>query len=128
MTFDFLSDPTSFDKGLVGKVSQGKPSAAQVHATGAALASKALAYGTLYAVLGTGTLCFGIWKLSGAKDLADFRQKAGSVLPVVPKSNPPQGRTEFSGINDFLQYVIDEDKAEKERKRLAAQIPKHDSN
>lgn len=33
------------------------------------LARRALAWGTFYAVLGTGTLFFGIWKLSGAKNV-----------------------------------------------------------
>jgi len=61
-------------------------------------------------------LFFCLWKLSGAKDLTDFRERAGKILPQIPKSNPPVGRTEFSGINDFLQYVIDLDKEEKELK------------
>jgi hypothetical protein len=30
------------------------------------------------------------------------------------------GRTEFSGINDFLSYVIEEDQKEKELKKKAA--------
>lgn len=118
----FVSDPQSFDQGLVGAVkptpcAKGPPSPSQLHASGAALASRALAYGTLYAVAGCGLVFYGIWKISGARDLAEFRQKAGSILPVVPKNNPPQGRTEFSGINDFLQYVIDEDKAQKDAKQ-----------
>lgn len=65
---------------------------------------------------GTGIVFIGIWKLSGAKNLEEFRAKAGSILPVVPKNNPPQSRTEFSGIRDFLQYVIDKDKEEKAAK------------
>lgn len=36
---------------------------------GSALARRALGYGTLYAVLGTGALCFGVWKLSGASNV-----------------------------------------------------------
>jgi len=42
--------------------------------------------------------------------MAEFREKVGRKLPVIPKSEKPEGRTEFSGIRDFLQYVIDEDK------------------
>ncbi|TRY68485.1 hypothetical protein TCAL_01387 [Tigriopus californicus] len=116
-------DPQSFDQGLVGATSPNRaqvrspPSAGQLHASGAALASRALAYGTLYAVVGCGLVFYGVWQISGARDLAEFRQKAGSILPVVPKNHPPQSRTEFSGINDFLQYVIDEDQAQKEAKR-----------
>ncbi|XP_059092152.1 transmembrane protein 242-like [Tigriopus californicus] len=117
-------DPQSFDQGLVGATSPNRaqvrspPSAGQLHASGAALASRALAYGTLYAVVGCGLVFYGVWQISGARDLAEFRQKAGSILPVVPKNHPPQSRTEFSGINDFLQYVIDEDQAQKEAKRV----------
>lgn len=33
------------------------------------LAARALAWGTFYAFLGTGTVCYGIWKLSGAKNV-----------------------------------------------------------
>ena len=113
-------DPQSFDKGLIGDVSEAQREAHQkrvLHETGTKLARRALWYGTLYAVAGCGAIFFSLWKLSGAKDLADFRQKAGSILPRVPKNDPPQSRTEFSGINDFLQYVIDKDKEEKELKR-----------
>ena len=45
--------------------------------------------------------------------MKEFRQKVGSWLPVVPRNNPPQGRTEFSGLNDLLQYIIDVDKEKK---------------
>eukprot|EP00095_Tigriopus_kingsejongensis_P011035 maker-scaffold109_size355148-snap-gene-1.27 protein:Tk11035 transcript:maker-scaffold109_size355148-snap-gene-1.27-mRNA-1 annotation:"rna exonuclease 4" len=107
--------PQSFDQGLVGGATHPrKPaSAAQLHASGASLAARALAYGTLYAVGGCGIIVYAIWKLSGAENLADFRRKAGSILPVVPKNYPPQSRTEFSGLNDFLQYVIDQDREKK---------------
>ena len=37
--------------------------------TGANLAMRALGYGTVFAVIGTGTLAFTVWKLSGAKDV-----------------------------------------------------------
>lgn len=36
---------------------------------GSTLAVKALGIGSLYAVLGTATVCFGIWKLSGASNV-----------------------------------------------------------
>lgn len=36
---------------------------------GTKLARRALAWGTFYAVLGTGTFFFGIWKISGAKNV-----------------------------------------------------------
>lgn len=77
-------------------------------------------------------MCYGIWKLSGAKDvsfrdnsktnvtkqhnnvddflfqLKDFRMKMGNLLPVLPKNNPPQSRTEFNGMNDLLTYIAEE--------------------
>lgn len=37
--------------------------------SGTKLATRALAWGTFYAVLGTGSLVYGIWKLSGAKNV-----------------------------------------------------------
>ena len=77
--------------------------AVKLHESGASLASRALAYGSLLAVIGCGVFFFSIWKLSGAKDLQDFRLKAGSILPKIPKNNPPVGRTEFSGIYIILK-------------------------
>ena len=47
--------------------------------------------------------------------MKEFRQKVGNWLPAIRKNDPPQGRTEFSGINDLLQYIIDVDKEQKER-------------
>lgn len=35
------------------------------------LATRALAWGTFYAFLGTGTFCYGIWKLSGATNVRE---------------------------------------------------------
>lgn len=29
----------------------------------------------------------------------------GSILPEIPKNRTPQGRTEFSGLNDLLDYL-----------------------
>jgi len=43
--------------------------------TGAALASRALAWGTLYAVGGCGILFFSIWKMMGVQNMSEFRQK-----------------------------------------------------
>lgn len=37
--------------------------------------------------------------------MQEFRYKMGSILPKIPKNDPPIGRTEFSGLNDFLDYV-----------------------
>ena len=47
--------------------------------------------------------------------MKEFRHKVGTWLPAIRKNDPPQGRTEFSGINDLLQYIIDVDKEQKQR-------------
>lgn len=39
---------------------------------GSALAVRALGWGTLYAVVGTGVFCYGVWKLSGAKNVSQI--------------------------------------------------------
>ena len=108
-------DPQSFDKGMVGQISPAEIQQRKLHESGAKLAARALGHATLYAVGGCGLLFYSIWKLSGATNLSDFRQKAGNILPRVPKNNPPQSRTEFSGINDLLQYLIDEDQEKKNK-------------
>jgi len=113
-------DPKAFDAGMVGMDARAKEAAGRaryLHETGASLATRALGYGTLYAFAGCGALFFTVWKLMGVNNLLEFREKVGGILPRVPKNNPPQSRTEFSGLNDFLQYVIDKDKEEKEAKR-----------
>ncbi|XP_017769851.1 PREDICTED: transmembrane protein 242 [Nicrophorus vespilloides] len=91
------SDPRYFDKGLTRSIELGE--------SGANLAARALGWGTLYAFTGCGVLFYTIWKFSGASNMQEFRQKMGSLLPVVPKNNPPQSRTEFSGMNDLLEYL-----------------------
>ncbi|KAI5633788.1 hypothetical protein NE865_13478 [Phthorimaea operculella] len=93
-------DPKYFNKGL--------HASAEAADAGVILAMRALGWGTLYAIAGTSCLCYGIWKLSGAKDLKDFRYKMGNVLPVIPRNNPPQSRTEFSGMNDLLSYLAED--------------------
>lgn len=37
--------------------------------------------------------------------MEDFRYKMGAILPEIPKNKVPQGRTEFSGLNDLLDYL-----------------------
>ena len=102
---------------MVGKLSNTEIQQRKLHDTGAKLAARALGHATVYAIGGCGLLFYSIWKLSGASDLADFRQKAGSILPKVPKNNPPESRTEFSGINDLLQYLIDTDEEKKNKRK-----------
>eukprot|EP00088_Acartia_fossae_P050869 TRINITY_DN5707_c0_g1_i2.p1 TRINITY_DN5707_c0_g1~~TRINITY_DN5707_c0_g1_i2.p1 ORF type:complete len:168 (+),score=30.32 TRINITY_DN5707_c0_g1_i2:39-542(+) len=113
-------DPKSFDAGMIGVDASAKQKMAHarhLHETGASLATRALGYGTLYAFTGCGILFFSIWKLMGVNNLTEFRDKCGGILPKIPKNNPPQSRTEFSGLNDLLQYIIDKDKEEKAMKQ-----------
>ena len=85
-----------------------------VHESGAAFASTLLGWGTVYAFAGCGLLFYSLWKVMGVNNLKEFREKAGNILPAIPKKpKEPGERTEFSGINDFLTYIIDKDKEEK---------------
>ncbi|PSN53302.1 Transmembrane protein 242, partial [Blattella germanica] len=93
-------DPAFFNKGVIGT--------REMTETGASLAMRALGWGTVYAVTGCSILFFTIWKLVGAKDMKEFRMKIGSALPRIPKNEPPQGRTEFSGLTDLLTYISSE--------------------
>ena len=89
--------------------------------SGAALARRALGWGTLYAVIGCGVIFLSVWKVMGVSNLAEFREKAGSVLPKIPKNPPKAGeRTEFSGINDFLSYIVQKDKEEQISKQKSS--------
>ncbi|XP_044579905.1 transmembrane protein 242 [Cotesia glomerata] len=93
-------DPKYFQEGVVGVKGASE--------AGVSLAMRALGIGTVYAVTGCGLLFYGIWKLSGATNALEFRQKMGSILPQIPKNNPPKSRTEFEGLNDLLKYVSEE--------------------
>ena len=46
----------------------------------------------------------------GVNNLAEFRERAGGILPRIPRHSPPQGRTEFTGLNDLLQYLFAADR------------------
>ncbi|XP_058450566.1 transmembrane protein 242 [Malaya genurostris] len=99
------SDPQFFEKGIHGSIA--------MRETGASLALRALGWGSLYAVLGTGTICYGIWKMSGATNMQEFRESVGRVFPKVPKNDPPRSRTEFDGLTDLMQYLSTWKKEEK---------------
>jgi len=119
-------DPVAFEQGLTpgggaivteGLVPGALSQEAQLADAGTKLAIRALKRATLYAVGGFSLFCFAGWKLSGAKDLQDFRMRTGNILPRIPKNDPPQSRTEFSGLNDLLQYLIDEDERKKQQQQ-----------
>ncbi|XP_063700766.1 transmembrane protein 242 [Culicoides brevitarsis] len=90
-------DPKFFDKGVVAT--------REMNESGAMLAMRALAWGSLYAWIGTGCICYGIWKMSGASNFEEFRQVVGDKLPRIKKNDPPQSRTEFEGLNDLMGYL-----------------------
>lgn len=52
----------------------GLHSSVEMADAGAILALRALGWGTLYAVAGTSLICYGIWKLSGAKDVSIYKK------------------------------------------------------
>ncbi|XP_071577825.1 transmembrane protein 242 isoform X3 [Temnothorax nylanderi] len=59
-------------------------------------------------ISGCGLFFYGIWKISGATNAEEFKLKMGSVLPKIPKNNPPQSRTEFEGLTDLLTYISED--------------------
>ncbi|CAH1402236.1 unnamed protein product [Nezara viridula] len=93
-------DPVMFEKGT--RITR------DLQETGMDLAMRALKWGTFYAVSGCSLVAFGVWTLSGASNMEEFRYKMGSILPQIKRNNPPIGRTEFSGMNDLLSYVSEE--------------------
>lgn len=58
------NDPKYFSRGMTGTI--------EMADTGANLAMRALGWGTLYAFAGTGAICFGIWKWSGATNVSSY--------------------------------------------------------
>ena len=137
-------DPSGFDRGMTGvdpAMEAAKKEAVRrldtaglerlkreetraLHESGAALARRALGWGSFYAVAGCGVLFFSVWKMMNVNNLTEFREKVGGWLPKIPKSPPKAGeRTEFSGINDFLSYIIEKDKEEKMSKQKLPSQP-----
>ncbi|XP_054163522.1 transmembrane protein 242-like, partial [Oppia nitens] len=94
-------DVNAFDKGISIVRTVGTES-------GGSLAMRALLWGSVYACTGFGLLCFTVWKAIGVNDLQEFRQKVGTYLPrLTPEVHT--SRTDFSSLQDLLQYIIDED-------------------
>jgi hypothetical protein len=63
--------------------------------------------------------CF-FWLISGRpKSFAEFRLWTGSWLPSIRRKKNPEeeGRTEFENLTEFMQYLIDEDKKLKTKKK-----------
>ena len=95
-------DPDKFQEGMSSP--RRVNTAAVKLETGHNLAARALGWGTLYAVAGVSFICFSIWKLVGAKDLHEFRQKVAVYLPKLRRNDPPTSRTEFDSLTDLMQY------------------------
>jgi len=113
-------DPRHFDAGMVGMDAatiKENVKARYLQESGASLATRALGYGTFFAFAGCGLLFFSVWKFANVNNMEEFRIKVGKVLPKIPRKNPPQGRTEFSGLNDLMQYLSDRDDEEKRLKK-----------
>jgi len=101
-------DPVNFVKGAVAMKGDTIES-------GGKLASRALGRATLYSVGSFALFCGLVWKAMDVHTFAEFRHKMGSSLPRLTPTAPPQTRTEFDGLRDFFEYVIELD----EEKRAA---------
>ncbi|KAI5753443.1 hypothetical protein M8J77_000259 [Diaphorina citri] len=73
--------------------------------TGTSLALRAFKWGSFYSITGCSIFFYGIWKLTGAANMQEFRYKLGTFLPRIKKNDPPQSRTEFDGLTDLLTYL-----------------------
>lgn len=87
---------------------------------GQRLAVKALRRASVYSLTGVFSLTGVLWLISGRpKSFAEFRLWTGSWLPSIQskKNKEAEGRTEFNNLTEFMQYLIDEDKKLKEKKK-----------
>jgi len=55
--------------------------------------------------------------------MEEFRQKAGQILPEIPKKENPGARTEFKNLTELFQYVIDEDNRAKQSTNSSLEKP-----
>ncbi|CAF0812667.1 unnamed protein product [Rotaria sordida] len=84
------------------------------------LAVKALRRASIYSLIGVFSFTGFFWLISGKpKTFAEFRMWTGSWLPSIKrkKNKEDEGRTEFKNLTEFMQYLIDEDKKLKNKKK-----------
>ena len=62
---------------------QGLHGSPELADAGAILALRALGWGTVYAITGTTCLCYGIWKLSGAKNVSNINKLFINHLKIL---------------------------------------------
>lgn len=103
--FGFSRSLAASKKENLNFVNEKLPNSLELSEEGARLALRALKWGTFYAFVGTGAICLTIWKISGASNFKEFREKMGSVLPRITSTKPPGSRTEFANLTDLMTYL-----------------------
>jgi hypothetical protein len=103
--FGFSRSLAASKKENINFVNEKVPNSLELTEEGARLALRALKWGTFFAFVGTGTICLTIWKLSGASNFREFREKMGSILPRLTSTDPPKSRTEFKNLTDLMTYL-----------------------
>ncbi|CAF3124657.1 unnamed protein product [Rotaria socialis] len=84
------------------------------------LAIKALRRASMYSLATVLSFTGTLWLLSGKpKTFAEFRMWSASWLPSIKRKTDKEneGRIEFESVTDFMQYLIDEDKRLKDKKK-----------
>lgn len=101
------------------KITQ-QTNATQLLDDGQRLAVRALRRASIYSLTGVFSLTCFLWLISGRpKTFTEFRQWTGSWLPSIKskKAKEDEERTEFKSVTEFMQYLIDEDKKLKIKKK-----------
>lgn len=74
-------------------------------------ASKALGYGTLLAVSGTGLVFFLIKKAMGVNNLDEFKHRMHEIFPQAKKSPSSGDESEnIETVEDFIKYITEDRK------------------